>query len=480
MRTSRQMSMLAVALIVVLGRASHVTLAAGEKRKQVAHPAIARASQQPFPARALDLMAASRLKDARYFRLVAGDALLDVDPKVLYARMAAAAAAGETYKALYLARIFTQTSPEMPEAWSNRARLAAALGLERERAAAERRAGDPAGGLPVPMEGLPGQALPLRPGSIADWAGAILLMSDASAVAHPSALPAVRDDVSGIVASTAEETEQSPGRSPWARPEPIRLDDVLPNAFLLQSGQPMKWKTENSGSLFAGMALAMLAGAASAKNDAAAADTFAAASGDMFARAEAVKSHYVGGKYQAVSYVNGTARSANVLPRSTGVSHAVGMPVPLLWAAGGSMSGTARLDLKGTTTNWLMRVGDSEGKFKKGVDRLNVPKMATFASVVEGRGIRARPRLSHPPVLIKELLLTPADVEAFSQGSVRHPLNLETVDASYKGGRLMLMPHNLLLRGDERLEGYTIGWDDAGNVYYFSPGPTQWLLPARK
>src|SRR5579859_2493215 len=50
---------------------------------------------------------AERFDNANYFNLMAADGLRKVDPKALYERLQAAVAANERYKALYLARIFT-------------------------------------------------------------------------------------------------------------------------------------------------------------------------------------------------------------------------------------------------------------------------------------------------------------------------------------------------------------------------------------
>jgi hypothetical protein len=452
-----------------------------DKQKAAPGPSISRSNQRPFPAVAIDLMMASRLNDKAYFQLVAGDGLLDVAPRLLFTRMSAAAAAGDTYKALYLARVFTEVAPALPDGWRNRAQLAGALGLTREAAASNRRANDPSGNEPVPLDLLPGQPLTVKPASIADWAGAVLLMSDAARVARISSLPVVRDDVSGLRSTTEQELRSNPDRGAWARAEPIRLDHVVPNVLLLRSGQPMKFKSENSGSFWAGMGLAMLAGAAQAKNAGASATTLAEASGSMMARADAVKSHYVGGKFEAVSFPAGTAKTTVQQPRSTGEHDAVGIPVPVLWAAGGSMAATTRVNLRSTMPEWVMRVGDAAGNFKKKIENLHVPKMAALGWTTEGAGINERPRFGQSPVLIKELLFTPEDLDILSSRVMGHPLRqLSLIDAQYKLGRLMLLPHNLILRNDGGLSGRTIGWDDAGRVYYFSPNKTAWLFTAGK
>ena len=101
---------------------------------------------------------AGRFENANYFTLMAADGIHKVDPKTLYERLQAAVAANERYKALYLARIFTDLKPDAPAAWSNRARLASALGLTEEASACEQNARNPSQRVNVPLADiLPGR-----------------------------------------------------------------------------------------------------------------------------------------------------------------------------------------------------------------------------------------------------------------------------------------------------------------------------------
>ena len=122
---------------------------------------------------------AERFGDANYFKLMASDGIRTVDPKALYVRLQAAVAANERYKALYLARIFTDLKPDAPAAWNNRARLASALGLTEEAAACEQNATNPSQRVNVPLADiLPGTGLGTIPTTLSDWAAATALLSD--------------------------------------------------------------------------------------------------------------------------------------------------------------------------------------------------------------------------------------------------------------------------------------------------------------
>src|SRR4029079_14524644 len=71
----------------------------------------------------------SRFSNSQYQRLVARDVLMRVASEVLFQRMSVAAEAGDSYKALYLARVFTRANPGVKAGWTNRAKLAPGLGF---------------------------------------------------------------------------------------------------------------------------------------------------------------------------------------------------------------------------------------------------------------------------------------------------------------------------------------------------------------
>ena len=106
--------------------------------------------------------------------------------------MMAAAKQGETYKALYLARVFTTAKPDLAAGWTNRAQLAASLGFDAEATASRANASE-AGSRPIP----PASSRCDETSAIllADWAAALALVADDVVVKEgPHALVAVRDD----------------------------------------------------------------------------------------------------------------------------------------------------------------------------------------------------------------------------------------------------------------------------------------------
>jgi hypothetical protein len=174
---------------------------------------------------------AGRFDDSEYARLMRGDGINQVAPKIIFDRMKAAADAKENYKALYFARIFTTVQPDSAAGWKNRAILAASLGLHEEAAAAELRASDTTNKIQVQSFVLPGRGLTVKPATLSDWAGAILLLADGTAsVRQENFLLAARDEVSGVSVSTSDEVREQdqqltqmglPPEGPWSDPKPI-------------------------------------------------------------------------------------------------------------------------------------------------------------------------------------------------------------------------------------------------------------------
>jgi hypothetical protein len=146
---------------------------------------------------------AQRFRNPTYFKLLAGSGVRLVDPKTLFARMQAAAAENDRYKALYLSRMFTQVAPENATGWSNRARLASDLGLSGEAAVSDANAHSAGQAARPPSELLPGVSSMPKPASLRDWAAAVAVLSDAVVEREGSAsLIAVEDSVSGVREAT--------------------------------------------------------------------------------------------------------------------------------------------------------------------------------------------------------------------------------------------------------------------------------------
>lgn len=300
---------------------------------------------------------AQRFQNPAYFSLMAGSGIQSQDVKVLYARLQAAVAANERYKALYLARVFTSIKPDVAAAWSNRAALASALGLSDEASVCQANAKDVQHLATVPPSVLPGAGLTVKPASLADWASAMALLSDDTAAKERHAsLVAVKDSVSGIHQATDEEIQERtrsykedgltpPG--PWARPEAIRLQHILPNAFSLGTEEPMHYKSMSAGGMFGAMLMAGMAGMQQNYNPQLAQQA-QEMSQEMAGRAGEVPSHYKGGSYTKITYVGGKAVSSLDHPQPSGEFETVGLPVPLLWASGGTREPIYAGSWKGT------------------------------------------------------------------------------------------------------------------------------------
>jgi hypothetical protein len=109
-----------MSLVSILMVACCVTAFAKEKERQ----AVSQPPANGFaPAYTKVVKGAERFENANYFTLMAADGIHNVDPKVLYERLQAAVAANERYKALYMARIFTDVRPDDAAAWSRTRRI---------------------------------------------------------------------------------------------------------------------------------------------------------------------------------------------------------------------------------------------------------------------------------------------------------------------------------------------------------------------
>ena len=431
-----------------------------------------------------------RFRDPGYFKMLAADGILSVDPQALYARLQAAVAANERYKALYFARLFTNARPEIAAGWSNRASLAVVLGLTDEATAAQLNANNPTHLVPVPLALLPGPRVSTKPVSLGDWAAAMALISDGMAAKEgPNALLAIKDSVSGIHKATAQElaTEAAQAREdgeppdgPWARPESIKLQDVLPNAFSLRSGDPMKFQSTDT----VGMTIAILAAGLSGlqmNTNAVAADQSLKAANLLAGQASDVPSNYKGGSFTTAIYRDDKDAVTVNHPQPAGKNYVLGLPVPLLWASGGSLTPAISAQWKSTEKTFTTRIATANLNGRKGeirlADSLLFPKLLTLC---DGRVEHGR--CSHPLTLM-ELLLTDKDMEAMAPTLASRFVEQGFLEHGYLQDKLLLSSANLDSY-DDKYSSTLAGYDKNEVVYCpaiqkSGINATAWLLPAR-
>jgi hypothetical protein len=404
-----------------------------------------------------------RFRDPAYFRALAGDAIRTSDAKVLFQRITAATQSGEAYKALYFARVFTELQPANRVGWMNRATLAANLGFDVE-AAAAKAVGE--SGIPRTLAGaaLPG-LLKVRPSTLHDWAAALALMADDTAAREGRpVLLAVRDDLSGVTVATAEEIETA-ARGPWATANPVQMEDVLTNVFVLSQARPMDRKSMNGGAFALG-ALALAGSAYSSSVGAAdSATTLAGLYGTAMANAYEVPSEFKGGEFLARTYDTGAPREMKISPKTSGKLEAVGTPLPLLWGSGPSLAPTI-------TATW--RNGDSDkseairidAKTKKQewkkhrIPALTYPKLQQIC----GQGAACSPKL-----MLLEVMLSAEDLRVLAPGTESLLPDLSVWRLRYASNQ----PLSVAKAGEQ-----FIGYDDSGVVYITKHRPTEWLVTA--
>ena len=423
-----------------------------------------------------------RFRDPAYFRLMAGDGLRSVDPQVLYARLQVAVHANERYKALYFATIFTELQPSLPTGWSNRATLAASFGLTTEAELCRKNAAYPAHPQTVNSTMLPGAALKYEPVSLADWAAALALVSDSVAEREGSeALIAFPDDVSGIHEATQQEIEESnaalqssglPPTGPWADAQPVRLQDILANAFSLRSGQPMSYRFQSRSSAFGAGLIAALSSVVAQSNPTLAEAGLETAQ-DENSQGSQMPSHYSGGSYLTTAYKDDAQILDTKKPHSSGEDHAVGAPIPLLPASGGSfnpiyagrwVAGEKPL-IKRITASDLKSGKPVEWRERRPPDTLFFPKLITLCAATCAQ-----------PATLTELLLTDDDVLALSPSLyaayVRGCMGVGKVDflrSDFRSGQIRV--------GGSFGERQFIAFDDHGDAYILRWGPAEWLVP---
>ena len=477
-KSSSLFKMRSVSVIALLGLATTMVtvslMGAGSKVKNEGD-----LTKAPYPETVLKRVNRAEFRDPAYFKLMAADGIRSVDPKILFSLLSTAAQAGENYKALYFARIFTELQPNLPQGWANRAKLAAALGLRDEATASQARAESQSSTIAVPVEILPGQGLRVRPSTLPDWAAAIALLSDGTVVKEgEGSLIAVKDDVSGLYVSSAQDladdaadsaTSGLPPSGPWAMPKEVRVEDLANNLFSLRSPIPMREKNAATGSLVGAMLMAgaagVMSGAARTSGDQQAAAQAATASGEMLGQAYAVPSIYSGGSYSAVTYRQGSPEATLQRPKASGKLWAVGNPKPILWSTGGSTSASFYgnwLSGAGKTPVHLTRPEDLKGNKKERFEHLNVPPLY-YPKLAQLCIAEYDKKSCSIPVTLMEVLLTQSDVLAISSGLGRVLEWRVDKEAAYSSRTLSLEP-------------VIIGFDQQGNAYSMRTGPSQWLV----
>jgi hypothetical protein len=304
-----------------------------------------------------------------------------------------------------------------------------------------------------------------------------LLSDDMAAKTGTASLVAVKDSVSGIHQATDQEVQernrsfQADGLTPpgpWANPEPIRLHHLLPNAFLLRAEEPMRSKSASKGGMFGAMLMAGIAGMQQNSNPAVAQQTREAAE-EMAGRASEVPSHYVGGSYAKITYSNGKEITTVDHPQPTGEFETVGLPVPLLWASGGSHDPVYVGLWKGTEKAKGRRyaLADMDKNTSGRVKLSNAPEGLRFPKLMS---LCVESSCSNP-LSLTELMLTTDDLYVLAPALVSSFDNNATLRQAYMADRLVVDPTN----GGRKM----IGIDKDGAVFELHSGPTIWLQPAR-
>ena len=392
--------------------APNAAVPASADRPQVPAPAVSAvatasldtvtATDAPYPSCiAQKLDAGSRFEDAKYFALMASDGLRSLPPKLIFNRMKVASERGETYKALFLARILSDLAPGNRAVWGNRAALAGALRLTGEAAACSERAHTLDAKVTVPSDLLPGR-IAARPTTLSDWAAALAMMADGVAQHEPAApLVAIKDDVSGIepVMPSYE------GAKPSARALAIRLEDIAPNAFILRDAKAMFTKSVNKGMLAVALLSAATMAYGSYNGVTSGMDQMQQAIDVSTAQAFAVDSRYKDGSYTTRTFsTDGTPMDKAMKPRTAGELAAVDLPFPLLWASGGSLRASffGRL-ASGHGKNAETEYWDAAAKKSRKVTPpdVNLPRVASLCL-----------RQCTPPVTVQEMLFDEEDLRS--------------------------------------------------------------------
>jgi hypothetical protein len=190
--------------------------------------------------------------------------------------------------------------------------------------------------------------------------------------------------------------------------------------------------------------------------------------GQMASDATNVANHYTGGTYTKVVFTGDQIQRTATIdhPIPAGKSHAVGNPVPLLWASGRSDEPNYHGRWSAGTKPLVIehRIGKKEdpkhhAKLQE-VPDLQYPRLGVLCS-----------KTCSVPLSALELLLTYDDIVAVSPSAATLvPADLETYRVAYTQNSLTLVPTNLRDR-------WFLGFDAKGNAYEVNSTPAGWLVP---
>ena len=224
-------------------------------------------------------------------------------------------------------------------------------------------------------------------------------------------------------------------------------------------------KKSMKGGLFALGALA-LAGStfASTVGAADAAAAFSEMYGDAMAKAFEVPSELKGGSFVSTTFSGDVAKATTTTPRTSGKHEAIGTPLSMLWASGGSMSPTlqARWKSGDSSKSETMRIDAKTKKRewkKQEVPQLFYPRVHQLC---------AGSKDCSPRLTLLEVLLTAEDVAALAPGNEQRLPAIGAWHARYTSHEGM----TVIAAG----ETYA-GFDASGVIYVTRQRPTEWLTP---
>lgn len=431
---------------------------------------------------------AERLGDPMYVRMMAGEGLLSVAPPALFGRIKAAMNNGERYKALYLSRLLARMTPNNAAVSQNIDAISGSLGFS----ASVTRAATLSNR--VPSEPLPGTAFKIRPSSLADWAAAVSLVADELADTEGRySLVALKDSLSGI--QVRQMQFDDPVRGPralvWAEPKPLLLDSILSNLFSIHQARAMAEKGTNVMGLLAAAGTAYL-GSVGALTSAQISQITEGLTMDAVARTSRLKE----GSYVARQYINGRVSETPLKARPSGERAGIDLPVPVLWASGGSLSSAlfARLgDNHGQPAKSYVRRFTQNVEAKSGtnvtVPDLLYPRLAMlYATKAVDEAGRNLVTLGDPlvasPVTSLELILTDEDIRALVMDASQQAMILRMRPDSESAARAYIAsPATLAFAPLNAISGASgggelVGFDESGVCYGVSRSEQAWLMPS--
>jgi len=414
-----------------------------------------------------------------------GDGIAQTSPEALYRVSAAAASRGEGYKALHFARLLTRVAPTNAAAWRNRAILAEKLGLADEAAASGAKAENPeAAPAPGPSV-LPGRSFAVRTASVADYSAFANLMADDSAAALGApVLLTVNDHASGLRIPTEEEIEQR--GHPFAQAQPLKIIDVPNNAVVVKESSPMSKKIDfasiATGVLaVAGAGYALDQGASLALDTTQLVMTLSDAAGESFKKAANTPSKFSGGSVVVTKTDDGGKWiEEKRKPQTTGEVDVVGLPMPVLWASGGSNRGTVTVELSynavlkedPTPPSVLASNAAEPARVSKKMTDIKVqaPRIETLCA-----GSRCWTGSAN------EFMLRGEDLAALLGDASKHAETLAKIDAARLEEAFAADPGSIAITQGRRADAFepirrrVVAFDDKGSCYAWNVAPDQWV-----